>query len=299
MKNRHIFLLLLLFISCAKEKQAPVIDEQAYKLEIEQWADKRNADLVSENGWVNLIGLFWLKEGAATFGSDETNDIAFPSGKLPAKAGMFLVANGIVKMNVMDTAIHVNGQKASAGAIIFHPDSTRQPVVSYKNIRWSVINRNGLVGIRARDLQSEALKTFKPNEQYPIDQSWRVIATLKKETGKRIPITNVLGQTFEMESPGTLVFEIEAKEYNLDAIQEGDRLFLIVGDETNGTDTYGAGRYLYAALPAADGTTLLDFNKIENPPCAFTAFATCPLPPKQNVLTLAITAGEKYDNTSH
>ncbi len=289
---------LFLFQSCSEKK--PVIDQEAYKLEIDNWHLKRVADLKAENGWLNLAGLFWLKEGINSFGSDQKNDLVFPEGKISRRAGFFVRKNGIVSMQVLpDVNIMADG-KPVKDVIIFHPDSTSNPKLEHGSLRWSVIKRNDLIGVRLRDLESKTAQEFQGVEYYAVNSDWRVDALMEQsDTAKRISITNVLGQTFEQTSPGMLVFSINEKEYRLDALEEGEELFIIFGDSTNANETYPSGRYVYANKPDSTGRTILDFNKAYNPPCAFTAFATCPLPPKQNVLSLSVRAGEKKYNDGH
>lgn len=268
---RYLITLFSLFFSLVTVAQ---ID---YSTEIRNWDSSRVRALKAENGWLNLAGLYWLKEGTNTYGTDKSNDLVFPKGSAKAKAGTILLSNGVVTMD---------------GKAIFHPDSMHNPVISYGSFRWSIIKREDKYGIRLRDLNSPLVKQFKGLERFPPDTAWRVKAFLQKGKGY-VMITNVLGQTIKQESPGKLIFSIKGKTYSLDAITEGDQLFIIFGDETSAITTYGAGRYIYCALPDKDGFTVLDFNKAFNPPCAFTDFATCPLPPKQNLLPIEVTAGEK------
>lgn len=188
--------------------------------------------------------------------------------------------------------------------IIFSPDSTTNPRIAYQSLRWFIIKRDKIVGIRLRDIESEGVQKFEGIDRYPVDQKWRVEATVEQSAEPRtISITNVLGQTTDQVSPGTLVFRIDEKEYRLDALTEGEELFIIFGDPTNENETYPSGRYVYAKQPDENGKTILDFNKAYNPPCAFTPFATCPLPPKQNVLMVEVRAGEKkyvgYEHEKH
>ncbi len=287
----------LFALSCGspKENREILFDTIAYKLEVENWHTKRIEELTSENGWLNLAGLFWLKEGINTFGSSENNDVIFPKGKIVERAGYFKVNQGIVKMEVAhDVQITQNGNQV-LNELIFSPDSTTNPTLGYGSLRWFVIQRDKIVGIRLRDIESAGVKNFKGINRYPTNTDFRCEARVEKSTEpKMIDITNVLGQTTSQASHGTLVFEIKGEEYRLDAIDGGkDELFIIFGDPTNSHDTYPSGRYVYVKRPDELGKTILDFNKSYNPPCAFTPFATCPLPPKQNVLSVAITAGEK------
>lgn len=295
MKLTGYFLLACMIVSCNTKQSSEVdFDLNAYKTEIEQWHQKRIADLKSANGWLNLAGLFWLKEGVSTFGSDESNDIVFPKDKIPAKAGLFLLQNGVVTITSLPEVKIFSNEKPIKTGVIFHSDSTRQPTLAHGSLQWFIIKRDNQFGVRLRDLESTTVTEFQGIGRYEVDPEFRAEAMLETSSvPKKIDITNVLGQTSAQDSPGTLVFKINGKEYRLDALEEGEELFVIFGDPTNEKETYPSGRYVYADKPGADGKTILDFNKAYNPPCAFTPFATCPLPPLQNVLPIAITAGEK------
>jgi uncharacterized protein (DUF1684 family) len=161
------------------------------------------------------------------------------------------------------------------------------------SFRWNIIKRENKYGVRLRDLASPALENFKEIERFPVDTQWRIAAHLEKNTASDLLITNVLGQTTAMASAGRLVFAIHQQTYTLDAMPESDKLFIVFGDATSGKETYAAGRFIDVDLPDKNGNTTIDFNKAYNPPCAFTHFATCPLPPKQNILPVKINAGEK------
>jgi hypothetical protein len=266
----------------------------SYVKEISQWDSARVKYLTSDNGWLNLKGLLWLSEGRNSFGSDSSNQVIFPDKKIAAHAGYFELANGVVTMVTQPKAgIKVNG-KISKSAIIYHKDSSKLPVCSSGSLRWTVKRSDDKYGIRLRDLEHPAVKNFKGIERFPVDSTWKIKAYLdSRQLKSGVAITNVLGQTITHDSPGKLIFTIFNKTYSLDAVWEGEELYIIFGDETTGVTTYASGRYLYAKKPDANGYTILDFNKALNPPCAFTEFATCPLPPRQNFLDIAITAGEK------
>lgn len=286
----------LTLVNCdSKKSDQPLLSPQAYKVEVEEWYQKRLTELKGDNGWLNLAGLFWLKEGINTVGSDGSNDLVFPKGKIAAKAGFFLVKNTVVQLNVLPGVDISDRGIPITEKIIFHPDSAKNSLLSHGSLQWFVIKRDDQVGIRLRDLESKLIEEFTGIERYQVNPEWRVEATLEIPVAPRkIDITNVLGQTTAQTSPGTLVFTLKGKEYRLDALEGGkDELFIILGDLTNETETYPAGRYMYIKIPDANGRTIIDFNKAYNPPCAFTPFATCPLPPAQNVLQIAIQAGEK------
>lgn len=288
MRKRLIIYTILVILSTAVKAQT------SYEQTINNWHSKRIESLKSENGWLNLVGLFWLEEGKNTFGSDRQNKIVFPTGSIAAQAGYFERIGNTVKLVVADGVNITINDKSVKEAIVFNPDSLRVPIAVAGNLKWMIIKRDNKIGIRLRDIKSPALAAFKGIERFAVDSIWKVEATLQPTTKARIIITNVLGQTNEQQSPGKMLFTINGKQYSLDALEEGNELFIIFGDATSGKTTYPAGRFLSTNKPDANSKTIIDFNKAYNPPCAFTDFATCPLPPKQNILPIAITAGEKY-----
>jgi uncharacterized protein len=265
-------------------------DDSTYVKELRAWHQKRMESLKSESGWLNLSGLFWLKEGQNTFGTDKKNNIVFPKGA--AMMGQFTLDKGEVTVEI-DPKAEVLVNKKPISLLKVFP-SEKNLVMQSGSLRWFIIKRGDKYGIRLRDLESETVTHFKDVETYPIDETWRVKAKLiTSAMGKTVDITDVLGNTAPQASPGSLVFKIKDKTYSLDALSEGNELFIIFADDTNGKETYGAGRFLYANKPDATGYVYLDFNKAINPPCAFTPYATCPLPPKQNKLGLSVVVGEK------
>ena len=293
----------MVFTACTSTpevSEADIAARDAYVASINEWHKEREASLKSEEGWLALAGLFWLEEGGNSFGSAEGNDIVFPEGKIAAKAGTFILADDEVKLEVNDTTtILVNDAKVKQ-AVVYAPGMAHAPLMKHGSLSWFVIKRGEKYGIRLRDTQSKARQNFKGITRYPVTENWKLEAVLEPTPfPKQIAITNVLGQTSQENSPGTLVFKVDGQEHRLDALEEGDKLFIIFADKTNGTETYGAGRYLYAGKPDADGKTILDFNKATNPPCAFVPYATCPLPPKQNFLSIKVPAGEKAYRAEH
>jgi uncharacterized protein len=265
-----------------------------YHKEIKDWCAKRIEALKAADGWLNLVGLFWLHEGINPFGSDQGQQIVFPYPDLPGDAGYFVRKENTVSLFVKNTdSIQLDGNPVKQ-SLVFDTAMAKVPIMSYGSLRWSIIRRGAKIGIRLRNLQSPQLTVFKSISRYPTNLAWKVKARLvTTDQPTHIAITNVLGQTNQLESAGKLEFSIGQKKYSLDALLEGDKLFVIFADATNATATYGLGRFLYADKAGTDGTTILDFNKAFNPPCAFTKYATCPLPPKQNHLPIAVTAGEK------
>jgi uncharacterized protein len=277
-----VFLLLLSSI---------VFKQDDYEKEILEWRKGRAEELKNENGWLNLAGLFWLKEGENSFGTDISNDIIFPYGKAKPFMGKFVLANGVVTFSsLLKKQILINNI-GSEEAQLFPSEENK--VSSFGSLRWFVIKRGQKYGVRLRDLESEFLQEFKGISYFDIDPSWRVKAKYEKTVGQTIGILDVTGQTNQLESPGKVTFSRKGKLYSMHAIAEGEQLFFVFGDKTNKISTYGAGRFLYAQMPKKSGEIFLDFNKAQNPPCAFTPFATCPLPPEQNMLDLEVTAGER------
>lgn len=295
MKNNVGYLIVLTLLTSCTASNDNKIDQVAYQEEIDNWHASREENLKSEDGWLNLAGLYWLNEGFNTFGSAPTNDVVFPEGKIAANAGTFVVQNGRVTIEVAKGVEIMMDSLAITKEIIHIPDSSFYPVLSNGSLRWLIINRSGKLGVRLRDLESEAVANFHGVDRYPVDISWRLEATFEKyDPIRQIDITNILGQTYQQPCPGELVFTIDGKEYRLDAIDEGgDDYFIIFGDQTNEHETYPSGRYMYVDQPDANGKVMVDFNKAYNPPCAFSNYATCPLPPRQNLLDVAIRAGEK------
>lgn len=271
-----------------------VTDDPVYREKIDQWHQDRVASLKSENGWLNLAGLFWLSEGKNSLGLGPAFDVAFPVDKAPADLGLLYLEKGEVRyVPKAGALVLANGKPITEPLAVFRP-SEKAIVLAHGSLRWFIIKRGPRYGIRLRDLASPYLNDFRGIDRFPIDKTWRIQARLEiPTTPKTIPILDVLGLSSQQPLAGTLVFERAGKIYRLDAVNEGDELFILFGDATNAHETYGSGRFLYAEKPGPDGLTTLDFNKAINPPCAFTPYATCPLPPKQNKLTLTVNAGEK------
>ncbi|MCB9081418.1 MAG: DUF1684 domain-containing protein [Lewinellaceae bacterium] len=270
-----------------------VTGQNTYTAATQEWIQQREDALRSETGWLNLAGLLWLKPGINTVGSDPTNDVVFPKGA--AFLGTFHLADEAVNFTAADgVSIQYEGIDISEKRLYPSGENGTPVVLAHQSLRWFIIRRGDRFGVRLRDLEHPAVKAFHGIDRYPPDTTWRVKARLIAATEEhKIPITNVLGMTSLETSPGYLIFDLQGKTYQLDVVWEADELFILFADETNGETTYASGRFLYAAAPGPDGYTVLDFNRAINPPCAFTKYATCPLPPQQNRLPLAVVAGEK------
>ena len=269
-----------------------------YISQIKSWHQKRIENLKKENGWLNLVGLFWLKKGKNTFGTNPHNDIIFPKGKAPGEIGAFILKDSVVTIKI-NGGVDVTYNNRPVHEMNLRTDLSGDPTeLTLGFLKWFIIKRGERYGVRLRDLNAEMLNEFTGIDTFPIDESWKLIAKFEAyNPPKSISIPTILGTIDKDTSPGALLFEKNGNQYKLDAIVEGNQFFIIFADETSGKETYGAGRFLYTDLPDSNGNVILDFNKAYNPPCAFTPYATCPLPPRQNYLKLRVTAGEKkYGN---
>jgi uncharacterized protein len=289
-------------VPAAQPPAAPTsLDAAAYAREIAAWRTAREAELRKPDGWLTLVGLFWLEEGENHFGSDPRNRVVLPVGKAPPVAGTLVRHTEAVTVRANPGGgLESDGHPVS-GEIPLASDAKGKPtVLRLGSLSFYVIKRGPKLGVRVKDSRSPVLAAFHGVDSFPADPAWRVVARFEPHARPTtIPIANVLGQIENQPSPGTVVFERAGKTLRLDALDGGEgSLSLIFADSTNGRETYGAGRFLDTD-PPRDGKVIVDFNKAYNPPCAFTTFATCPLPPRQNRLPIAVTAGEKKYGEGH
>ena len=297
MKYIAIFIIpISLIFGCKKTSE----ENPGYVKEINEWHQKRIERLKAPDGWLNLVGRTWLKPGVNKFGSAKDNDVIIESEKVPPYMGEFILKDSIVTMKVYEGVEVLLDGKPTKEIIMIDDQKKDMTVFQYGTIKWNLIIRGDKYGIRFRDLESTLVKNFKGIERFPVNSNWKFIAKFEAyNPSKKIFVPNVLGQIEEEFSPGAVVFEKDGKTFRIDAIDEGEKLFLIIADETSGEETYGGGRFLYVDKPDSSGNLILDFNKAYNPPCVFTKYATCPLPPEQNYLKLRIEAGEKNYGENH
>jgi uncharacterized protein (DUF1684 family) len=231
-----------------------------------EWRANYEAQLKAPDGWLSVAGLSWLHEG------DNTVDLP----------------------NQKPIALRLDHGKVTYEKRQLKSDAADRPdVLKLGDISLTIIERGGKLGIRLRDPNAETRRDFTGCKWFPADPAWLIKARwVAYPKPKTIAITNILGMTDQGPSPGYAEFTLQGKTMKLEPVLEDGELFFMFKDATSARTTYGAGRFLYAALPKGDEVEL-DFNKATNPPCAFTAFATCPLPPRQNILAVAIEAGEK------
>lgn len=277
--------------------------DEAYRAEVEKWRANREARLKADGGWLSLAGLFWLNEGPNRFGTDPAGDIVLPEGSAPAKAGVFELKAGQVTVALLPGASgRLAGQPVSSPTAM-RPDTSGTPdVLEMGTLSMNVIKRGDKYGIRLKDKNSAVRRGFLGLKWFDVKEDYRVEARfVSYPQPKPVKVPNVLGQSESMPSPGYAEFTLNGKAVKLDGVMEdpqAEQLFFILRDQTSGKETYGAGRFLYAELPKA-GKIVLDFNKAYSPPCAFTPYATCPLPPPQNWMPVRVEAGEMAYGKGH
>jgi len=278
---------------------APTPPAPTYTAEIEGWRADRLSRLTAEDGWPSVVGLFWLVEGENRIGSAKDNAVVLPAST-PAHLGSIVVEKGQATLRPLMEAgsrsgLTADGEAVSGPRALASDAGEAATRLRTGSVLFYVIERAGKLAVRVKDSQSEARREFHGLEYFPIDPSWRIEARFEPYDPPRpISVPNVLGHQDTEKSPGALVFERAGQTYRLDPVLERGETdyFVIFGDATNGKETYGAGRFLYVK-PPVDGKTIIDFNKAYNPPCVFTDYATCPLPPAQNRMKVRVEAGEK------
>jgi len=269
--------------------------DPVYVEEIEKYRRDREERLRAPDGWLTLIGLFWLEEGPNRFGSDSDLPIALPADAAPSHAGtLFRDGKAVRLVAGAEAEITLDGERV--GERTLRDDGQGKPdVLKLGRLSMYVIRRGDRAALRVKDPESPTRREFEGIDFYPVDPAYRVRARFETYDPPRpVDIPTAAGTTAEMLIPGKLVFSLGGASLSLEPLvgePEETELFLIFKDETSGSETYGAGRYLYATL--ADGFAVVDFNKAYNPPCAFSRYATCPLPPRSNRLGVSIRAGEK------
>ncbi len=284
--------------STASTSQPAHMDRAAFEKDVAQWRAGRVERLRKPDGWLSLVGLHWVEPGVHQLGMAASNDVQLRTG--PAKLGTLALRDGQATFRTERAAgVTIDGKPAS-GVFVMRTDATNDAqgpsIVAFNkgSANFQVIERSGKFALRVKDANAPTRTGFVGIDYFKADPAWRLSARFEPHPpGKTIQIASVINTIDPMANPGTVVFEKDGKTYRLEAVDEGDgQLFLIYADRTNGKTTYGAGRFLYAD-PPKNGMTVVDFNRSYNPPCVFTHYATCPLPPPENRLDLTITAGEK------
>ena len=276
-------------------------DPTTEQVSVLAWRQERFSSLTSDDGWLTLAGLYWLEDGDNSFGSDPGNSLVLANPAVPGSVGTFSVSGGRVSFTAESGAgVMLDGQPVdSMNPVKLVSDAGSQPsVLACGPLRFFIIERGGKLGLRVRDLNSPRRLEFRGLEYFPVSSRWAINARfVPYQPARHIKIINILGMEVDEISPGAVAFSRNGRQWRLDTVLEdpGDRtLFIMFADTTNGTESYGAGRFLTIPMPVGN-SALVDFNEAYNPPCAFNDFATCPLPPPQNRLQLRVDAGElKY-----
>lgn len=273
--------------------------ETDYVKAIEKWRKDEESNLKKETGWLTVAGLFWLKDGINTVGAGPDFDVRLTDNFKKGKFGEIDFKNGAASLRIEEGVEAQSDGKTISTTIQLVSDEKGKPTeIRTGSQTFYLIKREDRLGIRLKDSNSKARLAFKGQHWFSIDESYKVTARFEAfPEPKEVMVPNVLGGKFKMKSPGTLKFTLKGKEYSLQpVVEEDETLFIIFSDKSNLEETYTSGRFLYADK-AVNGEAVLDFNKAQNPPCAFTPFATCPLPPAGNNLDVEMKAGEKrYDH---
>lgn len=267
-----------------------------YQVQVQHWRADREHKLTRDFGWLTVVGLDWLKEGDNRIGADPSAEVPLPPGSAPKQVAVISYRAGKAVLHpVHGVALTLNGKPAGETTLREDDD-----VLAINHLQFYLIRRGDRAGIRLKDNDSAARKHFRGLSWYPVDPAWRIEAKFTPWPAPHsIAFHNTIGQEEHEPSPGYATFQKEGREFRLEPMLDDGDLMFVLRDQTSGKTTYGASRFLYADQPK-NGVVILDFNKAENPPCAFTDYATCPLPPPQNRLALAIMAGEKkYAGSSH
>lgn len=269
----------------------------SFQRELDVVRQQRVSDLTKPDGWASLVGLHWIEPGAHYIGSSAGNGIKLAVG--PSHFGMIDLSNGRLRfVPEKNVAMTVDGQPLTGETILRADDAPTGPnVVAFDEGKGqaTVIKRGDRYLLRVKHADAPTRTGFGGIEYWPTSRDWRVEGRfVPHPAGKTLEIANIIGTTDAVANPGAIEFERDGRTYRIEALDEGEEtLFLVFADRTSGHGSYPAGRFLDVAKPGVGGTVVMDFNQSRNPPCAFTPFATCPLPPPENRVDLAIQAGEK------
>lgn len=259
------------------------------------WQAQRRKSVAGTNGWTTLVGLHWLVEGMNTAGSDATNQVVLPPGRAPANVGRFLRSGASVLFEAAP-GLDAFADGVRVSRVQLRSDAAEHPTrLQIGRLGITLLERGERLALRVRDPEAATRTAFGGLKYFPYEPSWRLEARFEPLPFSRmVEFEDVTGHQQLMQSPGSVVFGVGGAEHRLQVVEEpgDDEFFIIFRDRTAGTSTYPAGRSLRVPKPDAAGRLVVDFNRAYNPPCAFTAFATCPLPPPQNRLTFAVPAGE-------
>jgi len=286
----HCLIAIVVWASSTSASDKTLLEDMNYRRNRGEWMRSAKSPLA-------LAGLFWLKVGKNTFGTDPSNDFVLPAGSAPGRVGHFELMGSTASVDVKSgIAVKLNGEQVSRQELINDATSVPPDVLELNHLRMKVIQRGGKLAVRLTDLKNPRLLAFKSLDFYEIDPELRVEAEfVPYQPPKKIRVASIAGYAEELECPGVARFRVGGTTVQLEPVFEtaGDtKLYFMFKDSTNGRETYGGGRYLYSALPS-NGRVKLNFNQAHNPYCAYNSYSTCQIPPLQNWLKVPIRAGEK------
>jgi len=274
-------------------------EEAQHRTSVAHVRERREGSLRDPMGWLSLVGLHWLTQGEQSFGADAGNAIVLRDGEgaLPANAGTLVVDGDRVSLHASDPSLTVDGKPAPEGLELVDDAADEGPtILELGSLRAYLIRRGeGRKALRVKDTAARSLREFNGLDYFPIDPEWRVAGRLQPaEPGATLAVPDIVGDVLAEASPGVVAFELGGAAYRLHALEaQPGHLWLVFGDATNGAETYGGGRFLVTGPVQPDNAVEIDFNLAYNPPCVFSPFATCPLPPEGNRLPVRIEAGER------
>lgn len=309
------WILVSVLAACADGPPDPVpMDPAAHATAVDAFAAARDAEIAAPDSWLALIGLHWLEQGETTVGSAPDNGVVLPEAAAPRVGTVVLEGTSVrwrTEAEVRVTAGVDSTLNLQAGSGAIPPDVSGDPAVTeadltedlgygkfrvlrHGDLNWIVVRRGDRVALRVRDNAHAAYQAFHGIDRYPTSPDWRVTARWVPHA-KTVTVPNVLGTVSDEPSPAALEFWVGGERLTLDVVGEPDhgQYMLVFADATSGGETYGGGRYLWVDEPDAQGRVVVDFNYAYNPPCVWTAFATCPLPTRDNRLPVRVEAGEK------
>jgi uncharacterized protein (DUF1684 family) len=262
---------------------------------VEAWRARVDKNLRADNGWLTLAGRFQMKPGDNTFGTGEKNDIVFPKGLGPERIGVIHVAPGTVTVKLAP-GVTMTKDGAPFTERVMGTNTDKRDWVTMGRAAMHVIEREGRYILRLADNESPVRSGFQGRVWYDVNDAYWVDAKfVPYPPGKKVAIVNVLDELSDEPSPGYVEFKLGGKVQRLDVVGDDEGLFMIFRDETAGKTTYKPGRFLYVEKkPEPNKPFKLDLNRAYNPPCAFSEYTTCPLPPEQNILKVKVEAGKKY-----
>ena len=286
----YFLLCLVIFFACVEQ------EDQNYVKEIEEWRRVRLDSLKGKTGYLNLTGLYWLAEGKNSFGADSANIIIFPKQAM-AEMGVFNKIGDSVYMTVNpQVSVIVNGLEVQDSILLYGGDSV-QLLAKSNALGLYIIKRGEQLGVRLRDYEHPLLEELTGIEGFPILEKYRVKATWEEyNPPKPLLVPNQVGMMIDLMCYGAFHFELDGEKFVLEPAGESyhGEYLLMIYDQTSGHETYGSGRYVYVPVPDENGISYIDFNKVYNPPCAYTEFATCLFPHEANRLPIRLEAGEKF-----